>query len=48
MAEPKEETKPKDEKESKDDKKAPTLHFLMVDRTLRPDGMHFEAEMGRK
>lgn len=47
MSEPKDDKK-KGEKEEKGEKGGePTLNFLKVDRSLRPDGMHFDAEMGK-
>lgn len=51
MSEPKEGKKEKEE--TKDlgpakEEEGPTINFLKVDRTLRPEGQHFEAEMGVK
>lgn len=51
MGEPKEDKKKDSKKEGKDlkeEKKGPSLDFLKVDRSLRPDGFHFEAEMQRR
>jgi len=54
MGEPSSKGKKKEKKElgGKDDdgeeKKGPSLDFLKVDRSLRPDGFHFEAEMQRR
>jgi hypothetical protein len=41
----KEEKKPKEEA-PKTEEEHKSIHFLKVDHTLRPEGMHFDAEMG--
>jgi hypothetical protein len=42
--------KPQDDKKKGETKegqgKGTSLDFLKIDRSLRPDGCHFEAEMG--
>jgi len=49
MGEPKEdEDSKKKEKKDKEERKGPHLDFLQVDRSLRPEGFHFEAEMNRR
>jgi hypothetical protein len=42
----KDEKKTKQEESPKPEDEHKSLNFLKVDRTLRPDGMHFDAEMG--
>jgi hypothetical protein len=40
--------KPQDDKkkgEKEDEDKGPSVDFLKIDRTLRPEGCHFAAEM---
>jgi len=45
MGEPKEDKKKDDKKKEEKKSKGPSLDFLKVDRSLRPEGMHFDAEM---
>lgn len=49
MGDPKKDKKTKDTKEKEpqeEESKGPSLDFLKPDRSLRPDGFHFAAEMG--
>lgn len=45
MSEPAKTEEPKKEGEEEEGK--PSVNFLKVDRTLRPEGLHFEAEGGK-
>jgi len=45
MSEPAKSEEPKKEGEEEEGK--PSVNFLKVDRTLRPEGLHFEAEGGK-